>query len=91
MRFRTGLALKAVLAVVCTLAVTAGASAQTTTATISGRVLDSQGLAVPGATVTATSPNLQGVREVVTSGCGLSLTRVDQFNSTGGECGGSML
>lgn len=76
MRFRTVLAVRAVLAleaafaVACVLALAAGASAQTTTATISGRVLDGQGLAVPGATVTATSPNLQGAREAVTSANG---------------------
>jgi outer membrane receptor for ferrienterochelin and colicin len=67
MRVRTEHSLKAVLAVFCVLALAVGASAQTTTATISGRVLDSQGLPVPGATVTATSPNLQGAREAVTS------------------------
>ena len=48
----------------------ASASAQTTTGTISGRVIDSQGLALPGVTVTASSPNMQGVRTVVTSGNG---------------------
>jgi hypothetical protein len=42
-------------------------AAQSTTGTISGRVVDSQGLALPGVTVTATSPNLQGARETVTS------------------------
>jgi len=42
-------------------------SAQSTTGTISGQVLDSQKLALPGVTVTATSPNLQGNRETVTS------------------------
>lgn len=45
----------------------AGAMAQTTTGTISGRVLDVQGQALPGATAIAKSPNLQGEREVVTS------------------------
>ncbi|HXI27752.1 MAG TPA: carboxypeptidase-like regulatory domain-containing protein, partial [Vicinamibacterales bacterium] len=48
----------------------ATASAQTTTGTISGHVIDSQGLALPGVTVSAASPNLQGVRTVVTSGNG---------------------
>src|SRR5688572_16337733 len=48
------------------LSVTNGA-AQSTTGTISGRVVDTQALPVPGVTVTATSPNLQGVRETVTS------------------------
>jgi hypothetical protein len=64
MPFRT------VLVVIGLVALAAGASAQTTTGTISGRVIDSQGLAVPGATVTATSTNLQGAREVVTSANG---------------------
>ena len=56
-----------VLAMIAGLAIAAGAAAQTTTATISGRVLDVQGAALPGATVTAKSPNLQGSREAVTS------------------------
>ena len=43
------------------------ATAQTTNGTISGHVADAQGLALPGVTVNATSPNLQGVRTVVTS------------------------
>ncbi len=59
--------LRIVLAVIGVLALAAGATAQTTTGTISGRVLDTQGLALPGATATATSPNLQGTRESVTS------------------------
>ncbi len=40
------------------------------TATVSGRVLDPQQLALPGVTVTARSPQLQGARTVVTSGGG---------------------
>ena len=56
-----------VLALIVVLAVAASVAAQTTTGTISGRVLDSQGAALPGATVTAKSPNLQGTRETVTS------------------------
>ncbi len=57
------------LAVMCALLLaTAGAAAaQSTTGTISGRVVDAQRLPVPGVTVTATSPNLQGTRETVTS------------------------
>ena len=55
------------LCVVASLAVATAASAQTTTSTISGRVADSQGLALPGVTVSATSPNLQGTRVVTTS------------------------
>jgi hypothetical protein len=43
------------------------AFAQNPTGTISGKVQDPEGLAMPGVTVTATSPNLQGVRTVVTS------------------------
>ncbi len=39
---------------------TSGAAAQTTTGTISGRIVDSQGLALPGVTVTVAGPNLQG-------------------------------
>ena len=55
------------LAVVGVIFTAAPAAAQSTTGTISGRVVDSQGLALPGVTVTATSPNLQGTRETVTS------------------------
>ena len=40
-----------------------GAAAQETTGTISGRIVDAQGLAVPGATVTVTGP--QGARTIV--------------------------
>jgi carboxypeptidase family protein len=46
------------------------ANAQSTTGTISGHVSDSQGLALPGVTVTVASPNLQGVRSTVTSEIG---------------------
>lgn len=59
-----------VLSVIVALATAAGTAAQTTTGTISGRVLDAQGAALPGATATATSPNLQGSREAVTSANG---------------------
>ena len=41
--------LRIVLAVIGVLALAAGATAQTTTGTISGRVLDTQGAALPGA------------------------------------------
>jgi hypothetical protein len=57
-------ALCAALAVLVT---AAGASAQSTTGTISGRVIDTQERSVPGVTVTVESPNLQGVRTAVTS------------------------
>src|ERR1700730_16713734 len=46
------------------------ASAQTTTGTVSGHVVDNQGLALPGVTVNATSANMQGVRAVTTSANG---------------------
>jgi len=59
--------LRIALAVIGVLAFAAGANAQTTTGTISGRVLDTQGGALPGAIAAATSPNLQGTREAVTS------------------------
>jgi hypothetical protein len=58
---------RACIAVAAAILIASGASAQTTTGTISGRVVDSQGLALPGVTVSATSPNLQGVRTAVTS------------------------
>jgi hypothetical protein len=44
------------------------AAAQDTTGTISGRTVDSQGLVLPGVTVTATGP--QGARTTVTDGEG---------------------
>src|SRR4051812_46202280 len=43
------------------------ARAQSTTGTIRGHVSDAQGLALPGVTVSVTSPNLQGVRTAVTA------------------------
>src|SRR5688572_18953969 len=58
---------KACLAVVCLTLCAVSAAAQSTTGTISGRVVDTQGLSVPGVTVAAVSPNLQGARETVTS------------------------
>ena len=41
--------------------------AQSTTGTISGRVVDAQMLPMPGVTINAESPSLQGIRTVVTS------------------------
>ena len=55
---------------VCLSLAAAAAHAQVPTGTIAGRVTDQNGLVVPGATVTATSPNLQGSRVVVTSAFG---------------------
>ena len=61
---RTTLALPGIVVVLLT---GASAAAQTTSGTITGRVVDSQGLAVPGVTVNVESPNRQGVLSVVTS------------------------
>src|SRR5690349_16430361 len=58
------------LAAATVFAVAGVAPAQTTTGTISGHVADSQGLPLPGVTVNATSPNLQGTRTAVTSANG---------------------
>jgi outer membrane receptor protein involved in Fe transport len=49
--------------------------AQTTTGSIAGKVTDSQGLAIQGATVTLTGPNLQGTRTATTSSLGTYLFR----------------
>ncbi|MEQ1868829.1 MAG: TonB-dependent receptor [Vicinamibacterales bacterium] len=46
------------------------AAAQSTTGTIRGHVEDAQGLALPGVTVSVSSPNLQGVRSTVTAANG---------------------
>ena len=62
-----GLTLGVLLALIC---LAPNASAQSTTGTISGRVVDSQDRATPGVTVSATSPNLQGVRSATTSETG---------------------
>jgi hypothetical protein len=57
-----------VLVVAMTLGMSQLALGQETTGTISGRVVDSQGLPVPGATVIATGP--QGNKQAVTDGNG---------------------
>src|SRR5262245_41350330 len=46
------------------------AGAQVPTGSVSGRVTDASGSVLPGVTVTATSPNLQGPRVIVTSDFG---------------------
>src|SRR4051812_8193573 len=58
---------RSLFAAIVALIIATSAAAQTTTGTISGRVLDVQGGALPGVTATAKSANLQGSREVVTS------------------------
>ncbi|HTM02789.1 MAG TPA: carboxypeptidase regulatory-like domain-containing protein [Vicinamibacterales bacterium] len=62
--------LKVLLAVACVLVTIQIAVAQVPIGTISGRVLDQSGQAVPGVTVTATSPALQGARDAVTTAAG---------------------
>jgi outer membrane receptor protein involved in Fe transport len=59
-----------VTAIVALLALGDAAWAQTTTGAITGRVLDAQGLPVPGVTITVESPALQGIQAVVSSGNG---------------------
>lgn len=60
--------MKVMLWFAAALLTTAGiAGAQSTTGTISGRVTDAQALSVPGVTINAESPNLQGIRTAVTS------------------------
>ena len=66
---RAGAAL-GVLAAAVLLTISASVYAQTPTGTVTGRVNNPGGLAVPGATVTITSPNLQGTRSTVTSANG---------------------
>jgi len=59
-----------VLAATALLALAGYAAGQTTNGTISGHVSDKTGGALPGVTISASSPNLQGVRTAVTSGNG---------------------
>jgi carboxypeptidase family protein/TonB-dependent receptor-like protein len=53
-----------VISIFITCSLASSASAQNTTGTISGRIVDAQGLAVPGVTVTATGA--QGIKTAVT-------------------------
>jgi hypothetical protein len=60
--------MKVPLLVAVALAMPVGhAAAQSTTGTIRGHVEDAQGLALPGVSVSVTSPNLQGERTTVTT------------------------
>ena len=62
---------RATVALLFVLAAARGAAAQgNPTGTISGRVAAQDGAALPGVTVTATSPSLQGPRTVVTNEAG---------------------
>ncbi len=63
MRF-TRIGLWVLVALVATVGL---AGAQSTSGTIGGRVVDDQGKLMPGVTITAESPNLQGQRMTVTS------------------------
>jgi hypothetical protein len=60
-----------VIAIVATLAAAVPAAAQQTTGTIAGRVMDEQGAAIPGATVTARSAQTGFVRTEVSDAEGL--------------------
>ena len=59
--------LKLSLWVVVAVLMTSGPAAAQTTGAITGRVIDSQGLSVPGVTINAQGPNLQGIVSVVSS------------------------
>jgi outer membrane receptor protein involved in Fe transport len=67
------LRLFAALVTMAVIALPVMAGAQETTSTITGKIMDAQGLAVPGATVTVTGP--QGVRTVTTDSQGLFSAR----------------
>ena len=69
-------ALRVAMSFACCVVVATAAYAQgVQTGTIRGMVKDSQDLAVPGVTVTATSPALQGPRTTVTDAQGLYVMR----------------
>ncbi len=59
--------LKAWVLVLAFLAAAATGSAQTTTGTITGRVVDDQNLPFPGVTINAAGPAVQGIQTAVTS------------------------
>src|SRR5580765_8100588 len=69
-------ALRVVMSFACCVVVaTVGYAQGVQTGTIRGMVKDSQDLAVPGVTVTATSPVLQGPRSTVTDTQGIYVLR----------------
>lgn len=76
---------KLILAIVASLVLAAAANAQQTTGSVIGRVLDDQGAAVPGATVTAANPSTGFSRTSVSDGEGvyrLSGLNIGQYNLT---------
>jgi hypothetical protein len=66
---------RTLLIAACVVALTVNAFAQTTTGIIAGRVIDQQDLPLPGATVTVSSPALQGERSAVTDPIGAFIIR----------------
>jgi hypothetical protein len=66
---------RALVIAACLVALSIDAFAQATTGIVSGRVIDQQELPLPGATVTVTSPALQGERTVVTDEIGAYIIR----------------
>ena len=56
--------------VVAAVLLSAGLASAQTTGTISGRIVDGQGLGIPGVTINVESPNLQGIESVVSSSNG---------------------
>ena len=69
-RERHGLGFVLCVALACSAAIAASAAAQATTGTILGKVVDSDGLVLPGATVTVTSTETAQTRTVETDGSG---------------------
>jgi hypothetical protein len=53
--------------IVAAVLLSAGLASAKTTGTITGRIVDGQGLAIPGVTIDVESPNLQGIESVVSS------------------------